>query len=178
MRSPTPDPDALRQVLHDHITGRAMWDEAPALFLAGPLDVGPILWQVPLPEEAWGHPATVITHLAASLEAEPEAGRQIRDGAPPLWAVALRYEGFAAKVTTEELRARAAGAAFGLRPPAVTGQTPGSVETRTLAALDVTGSTYELVQTRGSDEVTERRDSVGIGRIPAALRRLVAALQG
>ncbi|WP_150255246.1 hypothetical protein [Nocardiopsis deserti] len=178
MRSPTPDPDALIQVFHDHITGRVEWNEPPALFLAGPLDVGCILWQVPLPEEAWGHPAEVMNHLAASLEAEPQVGQQLRVGAPPLWAVAVRYEGYATKVTREELRARAASAAFGIAPPPVTGQTPGAVENRTLAALDVTGSTYELVQTRGSDEVTERRDSGGIGRIPTALRRLVAALQG
>lgn len=178
MRSSTPDPAAMTQVFHDHLTGRVEWDEAPALFLTGPVSAGCILWQVPLPEEAWGHPATVMNHLSASLEAEPETARQLCAGSPPLWAVALRYEGFATRTTPDELRARAASAAFGITPPPVNGQTPGAVETRTLTALDVTGSTYELVQTRGNDEVTERRDSGGIGRIPTALHRLVAALQG
>lgn len=177
MRSSTPDPDALRQVLHDHLTGRVMWDEPPALFLAGPVSAGCILWQAPLPEEMWGHPAAVITHLADSLDAEPEVGRQLSAGSPPLWAVALRYEGFTTKTTTEQLRERAAGAAFGIAPPPVTGQTPGAVETRHITALDITGATYELAQERDSETVSERHDLGAIGRIPAALRHLVAALQ-
>jgi hypothetical protein len=175
----TPDSDAIRTVLRDHLTGRIAWNEPPALFLCGPVEAGCILWQVPLPDEAWGHPADVMTHLAASLEAEPEVRRKFHSEGPPLWGVALRHEAYNVRLSPEQARARGAGAAFGLSaPPPITDQTPGRVEIRAITAQDTSGGSYDLVQERGSSAVDERHDLGAVGRIPAALRRLMAAFQG
>lgn len=173
----TPAPDAIRQVLRDHLTGRVAWDEPPALFLFGPVETGCILVPLAVPEEAWGHPATVMDTLADELEADPAARRAISQGDPPLWGVALRHEAFNISLTPEQARARAASVAFGLTVPPITEQTPGRVEIRAITALDTAGGTYDLVMERGSSTVDERRSLGEGGRIPAALRRLLNAFQ-
>lgn len=172
---------AISRALAAELGSRTAWDEPPCLYTirlrAGQCRLQP----VPIPRAAWaaGRPPDILEYIALAAEIASRIPGTRRHG--DLYGTAFRTEGWGLDMqnldAAQRRQAEADSAAHRIHAR------PDRIEYRLLVAADLTGTTYAARQQRGQDQVLTdifppgsalRQD----GAVPAALRRMTAALTG